>query len=131
MNFIYLYLYLFLISHIFMQLNNRIKINLNKINKYHNNINYKLNIITTIYDFSYVNIILFSIYIFYTEIIYCIFMYKLFGMVHLIYKNINKKNIIYNITDFMILSTTIFVSQFSIIYHIASILLIYTNVKIY
>jgi hypothetical protein len=128
MNFIYLYV--FLISYLFMKFNNRIKINLNKINRLYNKINYKLTIITTIYDFSYINIILFCIYVFYTKVIYCIFMYKLFCMVHLIYKNINKKNIIYNITDFMILSTIIFVSQFSIIYHIASILLIYTNIEI-
>ena len=60
-------------------------------------------------------------------------MYKLLNILLCIniYKN-KKYNInIYNITDFIILSTAVFVSEFSIMSVIASILLIFSDVKIY
>ena len=126
-----IYLSVFLLSYLFMEFNNRYKINLYKINKYYNKVNYKLTIISTIYDFSYENIIIFSIYVFFNNVIYFIFMFKLLCMIYCIYENKNKKNIIYNITDFIIVSSAVFVSEFSIMYVIASILLIFSDVKIY
>jgi hypothetical protein len=129
MNFIYLPV--LILSYLFMEFNNRYKINLYKINKYYNKINYKLTIITTIYDFSYENIIIFTIYLFLNQVIYFIFIFKLLFMIYCIYENNNKKNLIYNITDFIIVSSAVFVSEFSIMYVIASILLIFSDVKIY
>jgi hypothetical protein len=125
------YLSVFLLSYLFMEFNNRYKINLYKINKYYNQLNYKLTIISTIYDFSYENIIIFSIYLFFNKVIYFVFMFKLLVMIYCIYENKNKKNIIYNITDFIIVSSAVFVSEFSIMSVIASILLIFSDVQIY
>ncbi len=129
MNFIYLYV--FLLSYLFMYVNNKYKINLYKINKYYNKVNYKLTILTSYFDFSYENIFIFSIYILLNEIIYFIFVYKLIFMIYLIYENRHKKNIIYNITDFLILSIAVFTSQFTMMYYIASVLLVYIDFKIY
>lgn len=126
-----IYLYVFLLSYLFMEFNNRYKINLYKINKYYNKVNYKLTVISTIYDFSYENILIFSIYLFLNQVIYFVFMFKLLCMIYFIYENKNKKNIIYNITDFIIVSSALFVSELSIMYVIASILLIFSDVKIY
>ncbi len=129
----YIYLSVFILSYLFMQFNNIYKINIRKINKYYNKPNCKLTVFTTIYDFSYENIFIFTIYLFIKDVIYFIFMYKLLDMLYCIHKYKNKKfNInIYNITDFIIFSTAIFVSQCSIMSVIASILLIFSDVKIY
>ena len=129
----YIYLSTFLLSYLFMEFNNRFKINIRKINKYYNKPNCKLTVITTFYDFSYENIFIFAIYLFIKDIIYFIFMYKLLDILFCIniYKN-KKYNVnIYNITDFIILSTAVFVSEFSIMSIIASILLIFSDVNIY
>ncbi len=129
----YIYLSIFLFSYLFMEFNNRLKFNIRRINKYYNKPNCKLTVITTFYDFSYENIFIFASYLFIKDVIYIIFMYKLLDILLCIniYKN-KKYNInIYNITDFIILSTAVFVSEFSIMSVIASILLIFSDVKIY
>ena len=118
-----------------MEFNNRYKINISKINKYYNKPNCKLTVITTLYDFSYENIFIFAVYLCVKDIIYFIFVYKLLHILCCInmykYKKFNSNIYIYNITDFIILSTAVFVSEFSIMSVIASILLIFSDVKIY
>jgi hypothetical protein len=131
-----LYTFVFLFSYLFMYFNNVYKINIHKINKYYNKVNYKLTIITTFYDFSFNHIVIFGIYLFCNEVIYFIFLFKLLFISNLIYENKNKinnnnKNIIYNITDFIIISTAVFVSEFSMMSVISSILLIFCDFKIY
>jgi hypothetical protein len=126
-----IYLSVFLLSYLFMYFNNAFKINIQKINKYYNKVNYKLTIITIFYNFSYENIVIFGMYLSFNEVIFFIFMFKLLSMLNLIYKNINKKNTIYNITDFIIISAAIFLSEYSMMSLIASILLIFSDVKIY
>ncbi len=129
----YIYLSVFVLTYLFMEFNNRYKINIHKINKYYNKPNCKLTFITTVYDFSYENIFIFAVYLCVKNVIYFIFMYKLLNILCCIkiYKDKKFNNNIYNITDFIILSTVIFVSESSIMLIIASILLIFSDVKIY
>jgi hypothetical protein len=131
MNFIYLLT--FLLCYLFVEFNNKYKINIRKINKYYNKVNYKLKIFTIIYDFSYENIFFFSMYLVTPITIYIIFLYKLSTIVYCInlYKDKEFLNKIYNITDFIILSIGIFASDFSIMSIISSVLLIFSEIRIY